>query len=178
MSTETTRAVFYSGIFFLIGLLTQIIAVIMTDKRNHKRKLDELKIEHKYKVKYLQKELIFSKKIELYEGLSSKMNQDIQFYWNILDDIKKGKRVNHWKQEKKTINLYLETSDLIEKGEPYLNSYKLNKNWVEFTDLEEKIDKSLYKGEDLKKLEKLWERLFNKKEDIILQLKKDLELVK
>ena len=89
-------AVAISGLFFLIGIGTQIITTLLIDKTNHKRNLERLRREHDYEVRYMQKETFFKKKLEYFETASKEIEKEIIFYGIFLKRIKEIKDIKEF----------------------------------------------------------------------------------
>ncbi|MCL5018604.1 MAG: hypothetical protein M1416_02445 [Candidatus Pacearchaeota archaeon] len=78
-----------AGIFFLAGILTQMIGINIADKRNHQRNLERLEKEHNYRVRYMQKETFFKKKLKDFEKKSRRIWGYINYDITIISGIKK-----------------------------------------------------------------------------------------
>ncbi|MCD4771435.1 hypothetical protein K8R30_03390 [archaeon] len=72
-----------AGIFFVGAILVQTTGALLADWMNHKRNLGRLNKEHKNKIDYMKKQLIFKKKIEFLDRISMGIEEIMNSYSSI-----------------------------------------------------------------------------------------------
>jgi hypothetical protein len=83
-----------AGSFFIGGITVTIIGSLFADWRNHKRNLERLRQEHNYRVRYMQKETFFRKKLEYFERIAKAIEDNVEIYEVVLSGIENEKNMN------------------------------------------------------------------------------------
>jgi len=180
MFIDIIWALIISGLFFLIGLVVQIIATAIADNKNHNRNMERIKEEHNHKVDYMKKEIFFKRKLRYFEKVSKIIEKTIEdFSWTIIElrkdkpDLKKllelSKNNETIKSESST--LYSDSYSL-KNFLPYI--MKFEESIISFCGkmLEYKINKK--NKETLKELEEILNKVRGSGIELKMEMREEL----
>jgi len=157
------------GIFTLAGAL---IGAVIAPRFNHKYSMEKLKEEHEKRLEYMKEEIFFKNKLEYFEEISEKIQEEIGKIFLIKEKLKHNQQIKELPNltafYKDRCELYFNGLELLEK----MND--LAKMGLEMNDLIDNIPKNKRKNY-IKKIEALCKRFINKKLDIINLMKKELK---
>ena len=76
MFFEIATAITIAGIFFILGIMAQIISIAHRDKKEHERNLERIEKEHIKKIDYMKKEIFFQRKLNFLETILVKVDKN------------------------------------------------------------------------------------------------------
>ncbi|MFA5173986.1 MAG: hypothetical protein WC438_02280 [Candidatus Pacearchaeota archaeon] len=130
-------------------------------------------LNHLLNLKNTRRDLMFKRKLEYFEHLSEKLEQNIRMYRNAISDIETAKKNNQIISKlKENRKCYLILASPL-----YFNINNLSMKINQFVDIEKNIFKSISKQKDkieIQELKHYMERLINSRNEVLKEMRKEL----